>query len=198
MSATVRKGDLTKQRLIREMMRLTHLRGFGATSINDVIAASGIKKGALYHHFSAKDDLGIAALDQWRSDFDAFLRNALDGRTGLDALDSFLQAALDKHRGRAFVGGCPFGNTALEMADGDSRYAEAVSAVFDAWVLKLQGAIAAGQQAGEIRDDMAAEDLARLVVATVEGGIMLSRLKKEEGPMRGCIESLRKMLVERG
>lgn len=179
-------------------MRLAHHRGFVATSVNDVLEATGVTKGALYHYFPTKDDLGLAALECAAAQFMEFLDGAIAGPTGLDGLDGFLQAALDKHRGRAFVGGCPFGNTALEMADGDPRFAEAVSAVFDAWVLKLQRAIEDGQQAGQIRDDLAADKLARLVVATVEGGIMLSRLKKEEGPMRDCLDSLRALLITSG
>ena len=136
-----------------------------------------------------------AALERAGDDFRAFLDQAMAGRSGLEALDGFFQAALDRHRGWAFIGGCPFGNTALEMADDDPRYVALLAAVFADWVLRIEGAIAEAQRAGQVREDLAADELARLVVATVEGGIMLSRLKKEEGPMRGCVESLRALLI---
>jgi TetR/AcrR family transcriptional repressor of nem operon len=189
------KGDQTRERLICEMMRLAHRQGFRATPVDDVIEATGVTKGALYHHFPSKDHLGLAALERFSTDFRMFLDQAMGGRTGLDALDGFFAAALDRHRGRAFIGGCPFGNTALEMADGDPRYAEMVAEVFDEWVTRIRDAIADAQQAGEVRDDLAADDLARLVVASVEGGIMQSRLTRNEAPMKGCIESLRALLI---
>lgn len=188
----------TRERLIHAMLQLSHSRGFGGTSIDDVLKLAGVKKGALYHHFDSKDDLALASLEHAAADLAEFLESAMAGLTGLAALDAFFAAALTKHRLQAFIGGCPFGNAALEMADSDRRFAEVLRRVFDAWRQRLQEVIAQGQQAGEIRNDIPPDRLARLVVAGVEGGIMMSRLTKDEGPMRECIESLRALLRPAG
>jgi TetR/AcrR family transcriptional regulator, transcriptional repressor for nem operon len=125
-----------------------------------------------------------------------FIRGALDGETPGQRLDNFLTTALDVHMARGFVGGCLWGNTALEMSDAEGRepYVEAVRDVFDAWSGLLEEVIAAAQSLGQVRADIPADVLARQMVATIEGGIMLSRVQHAPGPMRECLDGLRTML----
>jgi len=104
--------------------------------------------------------------------------------------------ALQKHREAGFVGGCLWGNTALEVSDSNSIYTERVREVFEEWVCRIERVIRCGQEAGQIRADLPADDFARLVVAGLEGGIMMSRLTKQDGPLRACVESLRVLLVQ--
>jgi TetR/AcrR family transcriptional repressor of nem operon len=107
------------------------------------------------------------------------------------ALDNFFAAALAYHRETGFIGGCLFGNTALETSDADPGLAALVDEVFVAWIGGIARVIAAAQRAGEFRDDMTAIGLAQHVVATLEGGIMLSRLRKKAAPLESCIENLK-------
>lgn len=194
----MQQDTAARERLICEMMRLVHEHGVTATSVSDVAEAAGVTKGALYHHFTTKHDLGLAALERAGAEFIDFIDDALNGRTGRAALESFFSAALDTHRRRGFVGGCPFGNLALEMADSDAHYTGILTQVFDTWVSRIQDVVVEGQQANEIRGDLAPDELARLIVAALEGGIMMSRLTKDEAPMKHCIESLRAMIVTGG
>ncbi len=69
--------------------------------------------------------------------------------------------------------------------------ADLADEVFVAWMDRIARVIADGQQAGEFRDDVTARDLAQQVVATLEGGIMLSRLRKKTAPLESCIENLK-------
>ncbi len=194
----MRDGHLTKERLLDEATKLMQQQGVGATSIHDLLAASGIKKGALYHHFPGKDDLGLAVLERARAMFMDFIDTALAAPTPLDGLERFLDAVLEWHRSHGFIGGCLFGNTALEMSDGEPRYRDFVRQVFQQWSDKIGATVLAGQRAGQIRDDMSAGDLAQMVVSTIEGGIMLSRLHKQEQPLKACMDSLRVFLRARG
>jgi TetR/AcrR family transcriptional repressor of nem operon len=66
--------------------------------------------------------------------------------------------------------------------------------VFQKWTGRLAAVILAGQQAGQFRADIPADKLAQMIVSTVEGGIMLSRLQKEEGPLKACLDSLKTFL----
>jgi TetR/AcrR family transcriptional repressor of nem operon len=84
------------------------------------------------------------------------------------------------------------------MGDSDRRYGEIVDRLFDRWIGKIEKFVAAAQERGELRTDIPANALARNIVAVIEGGIMMSRVRKDEGPLRECLEVLRKTLDPKG
>lgn len=186
----MRDGNITKERLLDEATKLVQQKGFGATSVNELLLAAGIKKGTLYYHFPGKDDLGLALLERAKVAFLASVDEALSAPTPLAGLQRFFDAVLQRHRQKGFAGGCLFGNTALEMSDTSSPYAESTKSLFREWTRRIEAVILAGQSAGEIRLDVVAADLAQAIVSTIEGGIMISRLRKEEGPLKTCLTSL--------
>ncbi len=188
-------AQITRERLLDETTRLVQRQGFGPTSINDVLQAAGVKKGTLYYHFPGKEELGLAVLQRARDDFLVFIDSNLTGDTPMAALGRFFKAALGEHRRTGFVGGCLWGNTALETSDSNPIYAGFVKQVFDEWLCRIERVIHTGQEAGQIRRDQSAAALARLVVACIEGGIMMSRLTKQDGPLRNCLKSLRVLLA---
>lgn len=191
------KGDQTKNRILTEAARLIQCKGFAATSVSDLLAATGLRKGSLYFHFTGKEEIGLEVLRQARERFMAFLDSALTGDTPGDCLDHFFRLALEIHRQSGFVGGCLFGNAALEASDTAPAVASLVADVFTDWVAKLQRQIVLAQEVGQIRNDLPSEHLAELVVAVLEGGIMQSRLHKDEGPLARCLDTLRTMLTLR-
>lgn len=184
----------TKEQVLLEATRLFHARGFGGTSLNDLLAAAGIKKGSLYFHFPSKRDLALSVLERARSQFMEFLDESLRGPTPEDRLHRFLDSALAIHERMGFVGGCLWGNTALEMSDSDEEFVGFVARVFDEWTQRIEAVIADGQAAGQFRADMPARQLASHAVAAIEGGIMQSRLRKDKTPMVGCIEAIKMLL----
>jgi TetR/AcrR family transcriptional repressor of nem operon len=189
----------TRERLIDAAYRLSRRKGFDRTSVSEVIAEAGVQRGSLYHYFPGKEDLGLAVLERDRSEFMAMLDSTLS-LSGHPAskLQAFFDAALKKHRESGFVGGCLWGNTALEMSDTNPAYAQLVAEVFDAWLAKTEAVIRRGQEEGEFRADLKAGDLARLVVAGIEGGIMMSRLTKSPRPFKTCLATLMRSLRVEG
>lgn len=188
------KGDLTRERILNEATRLVHQKGFEATSICDLTEATGLKKGSLYFHFAGKDELSVAVLEKARTDFLNFLDASLVGETAGECLDNFFAKVLEKHKSTGFVGGCIFGNTALEMSDKHKRLAAFIGKVFDEWVDKIRKVIQSAQSSGQLRRDISAEIMARHIVMTIEGGIMLARLKKNEKTLRECLTSLKALI----
>jgi TetR/AcrR family transcriptional repressor of nem operon len=188
------KGELTKQKIIDDAAKIFQRKGFGATSVNDLLSVTGATKGNLYFHFSGKEAVGIAVLSRESERFMQFLDDTLSGETPADCLDNFFTMALRKHQKTGFVGGCLFGNTALEASDTSPVYAQTVFDVFDRWIGKIQSKVADAQDLGLIRGDLPAEHLAQMIVATIEGGIMQSRLQKSAAPMTRCLDTLRTVL----
>lgn len=190
----VTKGEQTRVRILDEAKRVFHRKGFSATSINDLLAAAGTTKGNLYFHFSGKEEVVLAVLRREQQKFMQFLDEALQGETPGARLDNFFRQALEKNRSRGFVGGCLFGNTALEASDTSEPFAEVVKEVFAAWIDKVAQTIAAAQLARQVRTDLPPLELAEMIVMTLEGGIMQARLHKSELPLKRSLDSLRKIL----
>ncbi len=188
------KGEITKERLLTEAALIIRRKGFTATSVSDLIAATGVKKGSLYFHFPSKDELGLAVLERSRDKFMEFFENALTAETPGECLSKFFDAVVSIHSKSGFVGGCIFGNTALEMSDADKRFAEFVDRLFAAMTTRLESVIAAAQEYGQVRADLPADTLAQQIVMTLEGGIMLARLRKDETPLRLGFDTLKVFL----
>lgn len=188
------KGEQTRVRILDTAAGLFHRQGFAATTINQILKHSGISKGNLYFHFSGKEEIGLAVLEREKSDLMQFLAEALEQDAPGDGLERFLAAALEKNQQRAFIGGCIFGNTALEASDTSPAYAAFVAEVFEDWISMLAGQIERAQRAGQARADLPAREIAEMVVATVEGAIMQSRLFKSASPLRHALDMLRKIL----
>jgi TetR/AcrR family transcriptional repressor of nem operon len=188
------KGEKTRGKILEESARVFVSKGFWATSISDILKASGVTKGNLYFHFSGKEELAMAVLAKEREDFMAFLDQALSSGTPGEALNNFFEQAYAKHQKTNFIGGCIFGNTALEASETSPLFAGLVTDVFSDWTAKIEGKIAQAQHHQEIRSDLSSAELATMIVATLEGGIMQTRLLKSEAPLRVCLQTLRTLL----
>ncbi|MDD2852601.1 MAG: TetR/AcrR family transcriptional regulator [Desulfuromonadaceae bacterium] len=190
----ISKGEATRDRILETAAEIFNRKGFGATSINDLLGATGLKKGSLYFHFSSKEALGFAILEKARVDFLAFIDAALTGATPEKQLDNFFSKVMKTHKRTGFVGGCIFGNTALEMGDKESSFAAVIEKVFEEWIERLRTVIAAAQNLGEVRSSLPADVLAGHVVAAIEGGIMMARLKKNEKPLSDALTGIHDLL----
>lgn len=188
------KGEVTRGKIIEDATRIFHRKGFLTTTISDLLAATGTTKGNLYFHFAGKEAVGLAVLANARAAFRDFLAESLQGETPGAQLDNFFHQALERNRRNQSVGGCLFGNTALEACDNTPSFAQIVGEVFSEWIARLEEVIAAAQAAGQVRRDLAAAQLAELVVATIEGAIMQTRLKQNAEPLGRALDTLRVVL----
>ena len=78
-------------------------------------------------------------------------------------------------------GGCPLLNTAIDSDDGNPQLREKARRALSSWLESLQSIIEEGQERGEIRRDIDSSELATLIIGTLEGSLMLSRLQRKEG-----------------
>lgn len=99
------KGEKTRDRIVSEASRIIQRKGLAATTVSDLVNATGLRKGSLYFHFPGKEEIGLEVLRQAREAFMAFLDGALNGDTPGGGLDHFFRRALEIHRQSGFVGG---------------------------------------------------------------------------------------------
>lgn len=188
------KGIQTKKRVLAGAKEIFHRRGFSGTSINDLIRETGVKKGNLYHYFSSKEELGIEVLNQARENFFQFLELSLRGDSPAAQLANHFHAIARYHENRNLAGGCIFGNTALEMSDHSERYRSVIHAVFEEWRRRIREILERAVSSGEGRTGIDPEAMARHVIATIEGGIMLARASKDPADLKKCLATLSELL----
>jgi TetR/AcrR family transcriptional repressor of nem operon len=175
-------------------MDLFNTRGYHATKISDIMKASGVQKGNLYFYFKSKEALAQALVREAQKEYMDYLHANARGSSALEKLDNVLAAIFDLHVRKKFVGGCIFGNMALEMGDNNFQFRKDIRDIFDEWVKFLSSLIHEAVRSGEIVVELAPEDLARHIVAAMEGGIMLSRLSKDHTAMKSALDAVRTLL----
>ena len=172
--------------------RLINEQGFSHTSVEDLISAARLSgKSHFYHYFKSKEELGYEVLERQFSRFTerglALLREPMI--EPIDRLVLFIDAMVALQRERGAHHGSPFGNLAGELADSHEGFRRRLDAVFSQWSDALT----------ELLDEMRAQlvsgtDSARLalfIVAGIEGGMLLARVKREQRVMRNVGEDLK-------
>ena len=170
------KGAQTRQHIIQQAATLFNQRGYTGLSISDVMQHTGLQKGGIYRHFASKEQLALAAFDYAQQQSTARLAAAVATETNaVQQLLAFIAAfhALTLHP--PVPGGCPILNTIVDSDDGDPALRERVVAVLAAWEQLIARIIADGIAQGSVRADTDAQAVATLLIATLEGGILLSR-----------------------
>jgi AcrR family transcriptional regulator len=183
------KSD-TRQRIVEAAMELFWLKGYGSTSIADILSRSQVNSGSLYYFFPGKQDVLIAVLEAYRDGlYPALLEPAWQGVE--DPVDRIF-ALLANYR-RALVEteciyGCPIGSLALELHEPDPPVRELLAANFAGWVDAVEGCLRdAGDRFPESVDKRA---LAELVLSVMEGGVMQARTFRDIGHFDRAVEQL--------
>lgn len=189
------KGEVTRQRIIELAAPLFNQRGFAGCSMQDILEATGLKKGGIYRHFSSKEELAAEA-------FRYALSQAVKIR--IAPPDSSLSAA---QRLRAIIeqfvekpspipGGCPILNAAVDADDGNPALRDLAREGLKNWRIRISRIVEEGISRKEIRPDVNPRAFATMVIATLEGALMISRLEASRSALHDARAFLEE-LVER-
>ena len=165
----------TQRRIVEAALELFWLKGYGSTSIADILSRSQVNSGSLYYFFPGKQDLLIAVLEAYRGGIGHMLLEPAWGHVE-DPIEKVF-ALLDLYR-RALVEsdctyGCPIGSLALELHEPDPPVRELMAANFTAWVDAVEQQLRAAAARFPANTDFRA--LAELVLNVMEGGVMQAR-----------------------
>jgi TetR/AcrR family transcriptional repressor of nem operon len=161
------RTDATKRKLLDATFTEVFRHGYQAASLNTIVAAAGITKGALFHHFESKQALGYALVDDLLAPIlnERWLAPLADTDDPITALqDAFRRHIVDDTTTGNLVYGCPMNNLAQEMSPLDEGFRQRLDAMYDAWRRTIADALARGQRAGRVRRDIDVRSVASLVV----------------------------------
>ena len=179
----MRKGEQTRQGIIRKAAPIFNQKGYDGAALSDLMRATGLEKGGIYRHFSSKEALAAEAFDYaWRETLDARIHD-LDTIT--NTVDRLKQMVANFVERRGIIpGGCPLLNTAVDTDDGNVVLRERARRALRGWRSYIISVIRAGIKAREIRPKTDAKKLATLIISSLEGGVMLYRLERNEETLR--------------
>jgi len=163
-------------------------RGIAATSVDEVLAAAGAGKGQFYHYFRGRDELAAAAVGQRCAQVIAGLTQALGGVSSLAGLEQALAGFVARFEEMGMPG-CPIGTLSAEVAGRNEEARLQAAAGFDAWERLLAGALGRMRQDGELRADAKPEALATGLLASIEGGMVLSQARRDMTSLRVAVEA---------
>lgn len=163
-------------------------RGIAATSVDEVIAAAGAGKGQFYHYFRSRDELAAAAVGYRCAQVVAALTQSLDGVSSLAGLEQALEGFIAGFE-QAGLPGCPIGTLATEVAGRNEDARLQAAAGFDAWEQLLASALERMCQRGELRADASPAVLATGLLASIEGGMVLSQTRKDVASLRIAVDA---------
>jgi len=181
----------TRQRIVEAAMELFWLKGYGSTSIADILSRSQVNSGSLYYFFPGKQDVLIAVLEAYRDGIGPMLLEpSWEGVTDpieriFALLGSYRSALIDTD----CTYGCPIGSLALELHEPDPPVRELLAANFTGWVDAVQEQLASVADRFPAGTDFRA--LAEFALNVMEGGVMQARTFREISHFDRAIEQLR-------
>jgi AcrR family transcriptional regulator len=193
---TERNPENTRYRIIQAAFQEIHKHGYQGMRIDQVLKNTGLKKGAMYHHFPSKQALGYAVLEEriqkritelWIDPLKSFT-DPLQGIHGI-----FLK--LNEVWSDDFFNlGCPLNNLAQEMSPIDEGFRERIESFFNYWKSELSAALQRGQQQGFVNQSINTDDCAIFILASIEGALGLTKIHQNKEVYYSCCRELKRYL----
>ena len=176
----------TRDRLVRVAATLFQQQGYHGTGLAEILSASNVPKGSLYHHFpKGKTDLAIAAAE-WASDemvavVEASFENATSFQNGLTTLFFKLAKLFEVS---PIARGCPV-TSMLDQGTGPSEFDTLVCEVFDRW---SDTVIHSGLRLGAPEDEVRAKTERAMIL--IQGAWVMARARNSAEPIRAAARAL--------
>jgi TetR/AcrR family transcriptional regulator, transcriptional repressor for nem operon len=179
------KGQRARSLITQTAARLMHEKGIDATSMDDVLAASGTGKSQMYHYFSSKEDLVAAVLE---FQFSAIMaaQPVLHDESCAD-LGRWRQEVLEANESGGFSG-CPLGAFAGQL-DGSTSLQGLCADLFARWQAALAALVDRASSAGRLRPSTSPNDAALVLLGALEGGSMLSHVRRRQDDLERMLDA---------
>ena len=185
------KGRATRERILQAAAELIAEKGVARMSLDDVRARTGASRSQLYHYFEDRDDLVHAVI---HATTDAVLGrqdellNHLDSWAGIDRWFDFMVQHQIAEQAR---GGCPIGSLAGQLAESDPEARAAIAAGFDRWEAHVREGLTRMKAHGKLRKDADPAALATATMASIQGGLLLTQVRRDPNQLRIALNAAR-------
>ena len=193
----MRSPEVTKERILKQSGQLFNTQRYKATSLRDITEATGFTKGAIYRHFSNKDELEIETLTHLSHQMFNLVRNRIkEQKTAgakLRSIFHYFETYISKP---PLKGGCPLMNVAIEADDAHPVLRERAVLILDMLRDSVITILNNGKRYGQINQAVDVQYYSTVVIASLEGAIMMSKLRGNDDDIKRVIAHLNQFIEE--
>ena len=187
-----------KKRITQTALALFATRGYHSTSITDILRESGVKRGALYHYFASKKDLGLAAIDEVARVLaeETAIRYLQTSDHPIDRMLKIvddLPGAVKLQSGEALTP-----SVVVRLGTAEAEFSERLSARLTAFLDQLEAIVRRGMVEGQILESADPRVVSCVFTVVSEGIFLMSVLGQRQaiwedarGWLREYVNSLR-------
>lgn len=187
------KSEQTKQFIIEKAAPIFNKKGFAATSMSDILEATGLAKGGVYGNFDSKEEIALLAFEYANQRLIAALADKIRTQsTAKDKLTAIFNFYHNYSIYPTIEGGCPVLNSAVDSDFNFPALKEKAALALNKMLDSLEYIINKGIATKEFRKKVDAKAEANLIFSVIEGGMMMSRLNNEPKYLNDLLSYLKK------
>lgn len=170
----------TRGKILFAAYKEIHVNGFQSASLSNILARTGVTKGALYHHFPNKTALGYAVVDEViaRRIYLSFIYPLEHFDDPIDGFIQLIQNAGDRFSMTDIELGCPLSVLAQEMASIDEGFRQRLTQIYDQWHQSIADVLSRARDDGLIIDEVDTDTMAITIVAIMEGSLSAAKVSR--------------------
>ena len=174
------KAEKTRDLIIQKAAPIFNKKGYAGTSLSDLLKSTGLTKGSIYGNFKNKDEIALEAFQHNFAWIRASLIAAASAKSNsIDKLLAIINFYRQEYSKMSAQGGCPILNTAIESDDNMPLLRSKVQESLIGWKMLIDSIIIQGKIKKEIRPDADSSHYSVMLIALIEGGIMLAKITNE-------------------
>lgn len=162
--------EFTREKILRTAFEEFYQNGFQGGSLNRIITNAGVAKGALFHHFRGKQDLGYHVVDEVIRPYfqKKWVGPLLHCKDPIEEIKRIMLTTVKEDR-EMLCNGCPLNNLAQEMSPLDEEFRQRINLIYDEWRRSLEKAFQNGIESGTVHRQVSPPRVAAFVVSALAG-----------------------------
>ncbi|MDX2129144.1 MAG: TetR/AcrR family transcriptional regulator [Chloroherpetonaceae bacterium] len=181
----------TRAEILKKNFEILRRQGFGGIRADKSVAEIGVTKGALYHYFPSKRDLGYAIFDEIITPRYQSLWSRSE-QTEANPIDVMISTIEDLSRSTCenISLGCPLNNIAQEMSGLDDGFTKRIESLYEVMQNQLASALSKGKKKGLVKKDCDPKNAAIFIVASTEGAFGIGKALQSEKAFQTALKEL--------
>jgi AcrR family transcriptional regulator len=192
----LRDPEKTRANILQVAFDEIYHRGFQSTSVNDIVEKTNVTKGAFFHYFPTKNDLGYALTDEIIKGMtmERWIKPLAAYKNPVQGIISRFRKLIESTQEQNIPLGCPLNNLTQEMSAVDPTFREKLREVLELWIDETAKYLKKAQDEGYLKKDVDPRKVAEFVVMVEEGSYAMVKNLQDKRVFWSLYESLKQYL----